>query len=334
MRLHNAFEASEYRELGKSGLLVSPLGFGASPLGGVFGPVNEEEGIRAVHKAWKEGINFFDCSPYYGFTKAEKVLGLGLRDLPRDSIVVATKVGRYGPSEFDFSPSRIESSIKESMERLNVNYLDVVQCHDIEFGDLNQIVEESLPLLESLKRKGIIRAIGVTGLPLDIYDYVLSHSQVKLDLVLSYCHGCLNDTSLLNIMPFLKENELGVINASPLSMGLLTNRGAPEWHPAPPELRLAARKAAKLCEEHGADIAELALQFAYQLEGVTCTLVGIDGVQNLLKDIDAVHKQIDQMLLQKVLQVFEPVHNMTWFSGHKAIDEKGYSTACTNIASC
>ncbi|EME30734.1 D-threo-aldose 1-dehydrogenase [Galdieria sulphuraria] len=320
MRLHNAFEASEYRELGKSGILVSPLGFGASPLGGVFGPVNEEEGIRAVHKAWREGINFFDCSPYYGFTKAEKVLGLGLRDLPRESVVVATKVGRYGPSEFDFSPSRIESSVKESMERLNVNYLDVVQCHDIEFGDLRQVVEESLPLLESLKRRGIIRAIGVTGLPLHIYDYVISNSKVKLDLVLSYCHGCLNDTSLVNILPFLKENDLGVVNASPLSMGLLTIRGAPEWHPAPPELRSAARKAAKVCEEHGADIAELALQFAYQLEGVTCTLVGIDGVKNLLKDIDAVHKVIDQVLLQKVLEIFEPVHNITWFSGHKATE--------------
>lgn len=60
-------------------------------------------------------------------------------------------------SRFDFSASRIERSVKESMERLNVSYLDVVQCHDIEFGDLNQIVEESLPVLESLKSKGIVR---------------------------------------------------------------------------------------------------------------------------------------------------------------------------------
>lgn len=103
-------------------------------------------------------------------------------------------------------------------------------------------------------------------------------------------------------------------------MGLLTSGGAPEWHPAPIELRLAARKAAKVCEEHGADIAELALQYAFQLEGVSSTLVGIDGVKNLLKDIDAVHKPIDQTLLQKVLEIFEPVHNVTWFSGHKATE--------------
>jgi L-galactose dehydrogenase len=161
----------------------------------------------------------------------------------------------------------------------------------------------------------------VTGLPLDIFDYVLRNSKVKLDVVLSYCHGCLNDTSLMDIMPFLKEKRVGVINASPLCMGLLTSRGAPEWHPAPPELVLAARKASKVCEQHGADIAELALQYAYQLEGVSSTLVGIDGVKNLLTNIDAVHKPIDQVLLQKVLEIFEPVHNVSWFSGRKAVAE-------------
>eukprot|EP00871_Galdieria_phlegrea_P003905 jgi/Galph1/4515/GphlegSOOS_G3152.1 len=319
MRLHTCFDSSEYRPIGKTGILVSPLGFGASPLGGVFGPVKEEQGIKAVHKAWKEGINFFDCSPYYGLTEAEKVLGLGLRDLPRDSIVVATKVGRYGPTDhsFNFSASRIEQSVKESMQRLRVNYLDIVQCHDIEFGDMNQIIEESLPMLESLKRKGIVRAIGVTGLPLRIFTQVLSSSSVQLDLVLSYCHGCLNDNSLLDILPALTEKQVAVINASPLCMGLLTSKGAPDWHPAPAELRLAAREAAKVCKEHNADISEIALQYAFSLPGITSTLVGIDGTENLMKDIAAVHKTIDEELLNKVLKIFEPVHNVTWFSGRK-----------------
>ena len=110
----------EYRPLGNTGLKVSVLGYGASPLGSVFRKINETDGIRTVHTALDLGINFIDVSPYYGLTKAEEVLGKALKTIPRDKFILATKVGRYGENQFDFSRKRVLSSVDESLQRLGV----------------------------------------------------------------------------------------------------------------------------------------------------------------------------------------------------------------------
>ena len=135
--------------------------------------VDPEDGAKAVEAAFRRGINFFDTSPYYGDTRSETVLGLGLARLPRDQIVVATKVGRYGSGIFDFSAERVTASIHESLGRLQLTYVDLIQCHDIEFVHLNQIVNETLPALAELKKKGLVRHIGITGLPLKVFRYIL-----------------------------------------------------------------------------------------------------------------------------------------------------------------
>ncbi|HEX2619548.1 MAG TPA: aldo/keto reductase, partial [Phototrophicaceae bacterium] len=210
----------EYRPLGKTDLNVSVLGFGASPLGGAFGAIDETEGIRSVHRALDLGINFIDVSPYYGVTRAEHVLGQALKTIPRDKYVLATKVGRYNTDAFDFSASRVTTSIDESLTRLNVDMIDLIQCHDIEFGSIDQIIHETIPALRRAQQSGKVRYVGISGLPLKIFQMVLSRTEV--DTVLSYCHYTLNDTSLANLIPWLKTRQVGVINASPLGMGLLT----------------------------------------------------------------------------------------------------------------
>src|SRR5438067_1144965 len=159
----------EYRLIGKTGLRVSALGYGASPLGSVFRPVEEAEGIRTVHTAVDLGINFIDVSPYYGLTRAEQVLGRALATVPREAYILATKVGRYGAEEFDFSAARVTASVDESLKRLRVEHLDLIQCHDIEFGSLAQIVEETLPALRRVREQGKVRFIGITGYPLRIF---------------------------------------------------------------------------------------------------------------------------------------------------------------------
>ena len=128
----------QYRPLGQTGINVSTLSFGASSLGGVFHQVNEEDGICTVHTALDAGINFIDVSPYYGLTVAETVLGKALKTISRDKYYLATKVGRYGEKieDFDYSAARVTSSVDESLARLNVDYVDIIQCHDIEFVDL------------------------------------------------------------------------------------------------------------------------------------------------------------------------------------------------------
>uniref|UniRef100_A0ACD5Y5N8 Uncharacterized protein n=1 Tax=Avena sativa TaxID=4498 RepID=A0ACD5Y5N8_AVESA len=230
----------ELRELGGTGLRVSPVGFGASPLGNVFGDIPRDVARATVRRALDLGINFFDTSPYYGGTVSESVLGDSLRfaAVPRDSFVIATKCGRYKEG-FDFSAGRVTRSIDESLARLGLEYVDILHCHDIEFTNLDQIVNETIPALLKIKESGKARFIGITGLPLSIFTYVLDRVPPgSIDLILSYCHYGINDTALVNLLPYLESKGVGVISASPLAMGLLMDNGPPDWHPAPEELKV------------------------------------------------------------------------------------------------
>lgn len=302
-----------YRLLGKTGLQVSVLGFGASPLGGVFGAIDEAEGIRAVHAAFDLGVNFVDVAPYYGLTQAETVLGKALRQRPRDSFYIATKVGRYGDTEFDFSAARVERSVEESLLRLQVETIDLLQCHDIEFGSLDQIVEETLPALRKIVAQGKARFLGITGLPLQIFPAVLDRTEV--DTVLSYCHYTLNDTSLETLLPTLEQKGVGIINAAPLAMGLLTERAVPQWHPAPETLRAACARAAVHCRSRGVDITQLALQFSLANPRIATTLVGMASVAEARQNVTWSAEPLDSVLLSEVQSLLAPVHNQTWPSG-------------------
>lgn len=303
----------EYRDLGRTGLKVSALSFGASSLGSVFRDIDETEGICTVHTAIDLGINFVDVSPYYGLTRAETVLGKALNGIPRDAYYLATKLGRYGDAEFDFSASRVVTSVNDSLTRLNVEYIDLIQCHDIEFGSLDQIVNETIPAMRRLQEQGKVRFIGITGLPLKIFRYVLDRT--KVDTILSYCHYALNDTSLEELIPYLQERGIGIINASPLGMGLLTNRGTPAWHPAPDEIKETCARAAAYCRSKGIDIAQLAIQFTLTNPDISTTLVGTASPEHLKQNVEWIQTPIDHELLAKVQAILAPIHNRTWPSG-------------------
>ena len=101
-------------------------------------------------------------------------------------------------------------------------------------------MSETVPALRKIKESGKARFIGITWLPLSIYPYVLDRVPPgSVDVILSYCHYGINDTSLVDLLPYLKSKGVGVITASPLAMGLLTDNGPPDWHPAPEELKVS-----------------------------------------------------------------------------------------------
>ena len=304
-----------YRALGATGMKVSALGFGASPLGGVFAEIDEAEGRRAVRAALDLGVNFFDVSPFYGNTRAERVLGEGLADTPRERYFLATKAGRYGNqvSDFDYTAARVLRSVDESLVRLGVEYVDLIQCHDIEFADLNQIVEETLPALRRAVTAGKARFIGITGLPLRIFPQVVE--RVSVDTILSYCHYSLCDSSLEQLLSYFQARAIGVINAAPLAMGLLTQRGAPTWHPAPAEIQSRCKEAVTYCRQRGVDIAKLALQFAMAGPGIATTLVGISSADEIVRNVHWSLEPPDEELLAGVRQILSPIRNHTWPSG-------------------
>ena len=252
----------EYREIGKTGMVVSALSFGASSLGGVFHAIKEKEAVEAVFAAVEGGINFIDVSPYYGHYKAETVLGKALKDIPRDKYYLSTKVGRYGKdgvNTWDYSARRATESVYESMERLNIEHIDLINVHDIEFADLHQVAEETLPALVELRDKGIVSHVGITDLQPENLQWVVEHVPAgTVESILCFCHYCLNDDLMTEYFDWFEERGIGIINASPLSMGLLSSRGVPDWHPADRRLVEACARAAAHCAAKGYPIEKLA----------------------------------------------------------------------------
>lgn len=306
----------EYREIGRTGMKVSALSFGASSLGSVFRDTKESEAIAAVHTAVEMGMNFIDVSPYYGHYKAETVLGKALREIPRDRYYLSTKVGRYGKdgvNTWDYSGRRATESVYESMERLGVDYIDLINVHDIEFADLHQVVAETLPALVELREKGVVGHVGITDLQLENLQWVVDHAAPgTVESILNFCHFTLNDDKLLDFLDYFEERGIGVINASPLSMGLLSQRGVPAWHPAPASLVEACRRAVEHCSAKGYPIEKLAMQFSVSEPRIATTLFSSANPANVAKNIAYVSEQPDMELVSEVKRIIGDQQRVSW----------------------
>lgn len=300
--------------LGRTGLEISAIGLGASSLGGgVFGDVEEAVAVRTVHAALACAVTFIDVSPFYGHTRAETVLGKALKGIQRDRFVLSTKVGRYGNEVFDFSANRVAKSIDESLQRLGVDYVDILHAHDVEYGDLKFIAEETIPTLHDTVMKGKARHVGVTGYPLVALNTVIQHAEV--DCLLSYNHCALNDTTLLNFLPAWLPLGIGVINAGAFSQGLLISDRLPSWHPAPEGVRKVCSEAVQFIRSQGANPAKLAIQYATMQPGISSTLVGVTRPEEIEAAAGACEEPVDAELLRNVLEILAPIHNRGWQTG-------------------
>jgi aryl-alcohol dehydrogenase-like predicted oxidoreductase len=303
----------EYRSLGQTGLKLSALSFGASSLGAEFRAVDINEAIAAVPAALDAGLNFIDTSPFYGRGMSEVLLGAALRDIPRDRYLLSTKLGRYDKAHFDFSAKRVVESIDVSLHRLGVDYLDICLCHDIEFVEMQQIIDETLPALLKVKQQGKVRFIGVSGYPIKMFRFILD--QTNLDVVLSYNHYTLQNTMFGDLVPYLKSKQVGIMNAAPFSARLLTNDPLPPWHKATPEVRRIAKQAADHCRDRGSDIAKLALQFSLANPEMTTCVTGSARPERIREWAKWAAEPLDLQLLAEVQQILLPIHNWFYIEG-------------------
>ena len=217
------------RLLGKTGLKISVLGMGGSGFGNVYGNHNEEVAAHAVRKALERGVNYIDTAYWYGQGQSESFLGRVLHGTKRENFILSTKVCRYEqdyPRMFDFSAETVTRSAHESLKRLQLDHIDILQIHDVEFAPSTAVIlHETLPALQRLKEQGLCRYIGITGYPLSVLRKIVAESSIPIDCVLSYCRLTLYDWSLMDHFQYLNSRNLGIINASPVGMGLLTPNG-------------------------------------------------------------------------------------------------------------
>lgn len=300
------------RRLGNTELELPILSFGASSLGAEFRGVTLDEVFASVKTALELGINFIDTSPFYGRGMSEVLLGVALKNVPRDSYNICTKLGRYDIDHFDFSARRVAESVDVSLHRLGCGHLDIVLCHDIEFVPLKQIIEETIPALRKQQEAGKVRYIGVSGYPQKIYHKILA--ETSIDCVMSYNQYTLQNTRFQDeTIPLLIEKGVGVMNAGPFSARLLTNSTLPPWFRDPKNVQEAARKAAEHCTSKGVDIAQLALQFCLKNTEITTTVAGSANPVNIRKWAQWAELPYDEQLVTEVQEIFSSVRNV----GHK-----------------
>ena len=294
----------EHNVCGKTGMKLSQLSFGASSLGGVFHDIRETEAIQAVFTAIEHGMNFIDVSPYYGHYKAETVLGKALKEIPRAKYYLSTKVGRYGKdgvNTWDYSGKRATESVYESMERLHIDYIEVV--------------EETLPALVELKKKGVVGHVGITDLQLENLKWVVDHTpEGTVETILNFCHYCLNDDALTDYLDYFESKGVGIINASPFGMGLLSQRGVPDWHPAPKALVEACQKAVQHCQARHYPIEKLAIQYSVSNPRIASTLFSSANPENVKKNIRYVEEPIDWNLVQEVKEIIGDQQRVSWLN--------------------
>ena len=305
----------EQRSLGNTGLSLPVLSFGASSLGQEFRPVDLDDALRSVRVALDCGLTFIDTSPYYGRGTSEVLLGFALRGVRRQEYLIGTKLGRYDAAHFDFSAQRVVESVDVSLHRLGTDYLDICLCHDIEFVEMRQIVDETLPALRKVQEQGKVRFVGISGYPMKIFRYVLDRA--PLDVVLSYNHYTLQNTMLADLIPYLEEKGVGIMNAAPFAARLLTTAELPRWHKATPEVRAACRRAAELCQRNGVDLAQLALQFSVANPRIATCIAGSADPRRIEQWAAWLEQPPDERLLAEVLDILKPVHNWHHIEGRR-----------------
>lgn len=315
-----------YRDLGKTGMKVSILSYGGSALGSAFRDIDPTEGVEVVVNAVKSGINLIDCAPWYGHGKAEEILGIAFKQIPRKAFYFTTKVCRYFPEPqkmFDFSYERTLQSIDESIARTGCGYIDTIQIHDPEFcPNIDILIGETLPALQKAREEGKVRFIGMTGYPLEVQREIITRALAKgivIDTSMVYCHYSLNDTTLIDgtmnggnsFAEFLEANGVGLVSASPNAMGLLTSRAPPAWHPAnfKPDIIQACEDAKAYCDQKNVDISKLALHFVLKNERIPTTLVTSANKGRMASNIEACWEELseaEEAALSEITDKFFP----------------------------
>jgi D-threo-aldose 1-dehydrogenase len=314
------------RQLGSAPLQVTQLGLGCGPLGGFRGALTEDEADAVLRTAHDAGIGLFDTAPLYGFGQSELRVGHLLRQLPRESFVLSTKVGRWlkplrpgepragwraGGLEFlpgyDLSRDGVLRSLEQSHCRLGLATIDILLIHDVDLvthggrAGFEQRYREALdgayPTLDELRRAGVIKAVGI-GVN-EVEPCLRFARDADLDCILLAGRYTLLDQGALDeLLPLCVAKQIGILVGGPYNSGILATgpvAGAPyNYQAALPEVLERVRRIGAVCERHGAPLAAAALQFPLAHPAISALIPGAisraevrQNVEHLERDIPA-----------------------------------------------
>ncbi|WP_406841582.1 aldo/keto reductase (plasmid) [Streptomyces sp. AHU1] len=284
--------------LGATGISVTTLGFGAAPIGNLYSEVDDRQSNATLETAWEAGLRYYDTAPHYGLGLSERRLGAFLAQHPRDHFTVSTKVGRLlepHPSPTgsdlaaggfavpdtllrrpDYSRSGILRSLEASLQRLQLDRLDIVYVHDPD-DHLETAIGESLPALTDLRDQGFIGAVGVGMNTVAPLQRIVNEADV--DIVMIAGRWTLIDRTARPLLDICARRGVSVVAAAPFNSGLLSHPTPPDdavfdYGPAPAPLLGRARSLAKVCAWHGTTLPHAAIRFPLRDDGVSSLVTG------------------------------------------------------------
>jgi len=287
------------RRIGTSSVEVTELGFGGAQIGNLYAAVDDETAAGAVQGAWDAGVRYFDTAPHYGLGLSERRLGTGLAGRRRDEFVVSTKVGRLlvpnsspGGSDvgeggfavpdaltrvFDYSRDGVRRSLDASLDRLQLDHVDIVYVHDPD-DYLDQAIGQAIPALLGLRDEGVVGAVGAG---MNFWQPLLRIvAETDIDAVMLAGRWTLIDRPGEPLLAECLSRGVSVVDAAPFNSGLLSRRwpadGAPfNYTAAPADILARARALATACQAYGTTLPEAAMLFPLRHPAVTCVVAGM-----------------------------------------------------------
>ncbi|UUU19839.1 aldo/keto reductase [Streptomyces sp. DSM 40750] len=296
------------RVLGRTDVRVTELAYGAAGIGNLYRPVPDEEAAAAIDAAWDAGIRTFDTAPHYGLGLSERRLGAALRDRPRDTYTVSTKVGRLlvpadGDGDdlahgfavpanlrrvWDFSADGVRRSLEASLDRLGLDRVDIVLLHDPD-DHAEQALDEAYPALEQLRAEGVVGAIGVGMNQSELPARFLRETDIDV-VLLAGRYTLLEQEGLAALLPEAAARGRSVLIGGVFNSGLLTDPkpGATyDYAPVPEPVLERALRLKAVTERHGVPLRAAALRFPLGHPAVASVLTGA-------RSPDEVHDTVEQ----------------------------------------
>jgi D-threo-aldose 1-dehydrogenase len=302
-------------ELGRSGVEVTELGFGAAPIGNLYAPLDDGTADGAMAAAWAAGIRTFDTAPHYGLGLSERRLGAFLRGRPRAERTLSTKVGRRleaqdargrsDPEHFavpathrrvwDFSRDGVRRSVEDSLARMGLDRVDVLLLHDAE-EHFVAALREGFPALAELRAQGMVGAIGAGMHDTGKLTALVREADVDV-VMLAGRYTLLDHRALDDLLPACAERGTSVLAAGVFNSGILAKPrpavGARfDYRPASPELLARAHRIADVGERHGAALPQLAIAFALAHPVVAGVVLGMRSAEEVRQNVAAHAAQV------------------------------------------